>query len=123
MVAESTEILAPMSQFGCATAWAGVTAAISARLKARNGPPEAVRTRRSTLCGRSWSSTWKMALCSESTGSSCEQQRFTSAVIRLPAQTRVSLLASPTKLPWRTDERGGERDRYSLEEGQSVAEG
>ncbi|MND44427.1 hypothetical protein D3C80_352620 [compost metagenome] len=29
MVAESTEILAPMDQLGCATAWAGVTLASS----------------------------------------------------------------------------------------------
>ena len=38
-----TEILAPIDQLGCFTAWAGVTTAISARLERRNGPPEAVR--------------------------------------------------------------------------------
>ena len=48
------------------------------------------------------SNTWKMALCSESTGSSTAPWRAISAMIRSPAQTRVSLLASATTAPRRT---------------------
>lgn len=47
-VAESTEIFGPISQLGCFTAWAGVTAASSAALNSRNGPPEAVSSSLST---------------------------------------------------------------------------
>jgi hypothetical protein len=42
-VAESTEIFAPIDQFGCATAWAGVAAAIICDEAVRNGPPLAVK--------------------------------------------------------------------------------
>ncbi len=48
----------------------GVTPAISARVQPRNGPPDAVRISRSTLSVGSPRSAWKIALCSESTGSS-----------------------------------------------------
>ena len=41
-VAESIEILPPMSQVGCASASSTVTSASSARVRPRNGPPEAV---------------------------------------------------------------------------------
>jgi hypothetical protein len=44
MVAESTEILRPITQLGCAHACSGVTAARLSSGAARNGPPEAVRT-------------------------------------------------------------------------------
>ena len=50
MVAESTEILAPMLQFGWATACSGVARAICSCVAPRNGPPEAVRIRRETCC-------------------------------------------------------------------------
>jgi hypothetical protein len=102
MVAESTEILAPMSQFGWAIAWAGVTCAMAVTSYSRNGPPEAVRMIRSTLSVRSKSNTWKIALCSESTGSSVAPLFSTSRSIRSPAQTRHSLLASATAAPRRT---------------------
>ena len=92
MVALSTEILAPIDQLGWATAWLGVTAAISARVRQRNGPPEAVRISRSTLSAGSPRSAWKIALCSESTGSSTAPLASTSAISRLPAQTRHSLV-------------------------------
>ena len=42
IVAESTVILRPMRQFGCAQASSGVTFASSASGRVRNGPPEAV---------------------------------------------------------------------------------
>ena len=48
IVAESTEILAPIDQLGWATASAGVMAPKVDAGRSRNGPPEAVRTRRST---------------------------------------------------------------------------
>ena len=53
MVAESTEILAPMLQLGWATAWLGVALAISRSEWRRKGPPEAVRNNRSMLSWRS----------------------------------------------------------------------
>ena len=43
-VAESIEILPPMSQVGWASASSTVTSASSARVRPRNGPPQAVRT-------------------------------------------------------------------------------
>ena len=43
MVAESMEILAPIVQTGCLSAFSGVAARISSMLAVRNGPPEAVR--------------------------------------------------------------------------------
>ncbi len=48
MVAESMEILSPMSQLGWASACSGVTSAMSASDQLRNGPPDAVRMSRST---------------------------------------------------------------------------
>ena len=41
-LAESTEIFLPITQLGCATACAGVAAAIASADSVRNGPPEAV---------------------------------------------------------------------------------
>src|SRR6266853_7002425 len=43
MVAESTEILRPMTQFGWAQASSGVTRCSSARARLLNGPPDPVR--------------------------------------------------------------------------------
>ena len=43
-VAESTVIFGPMLQVGCASASIALTSARSARVRPRNGPPEAVRT-------------------------------------------------------------------------------
>ena len=108
MVAQSTEILAPISQLGWAQACSGVTAAISLSVEERKGPPEAVRISFSTRCGRS--STWKMALCSESIGSRRAPVRLASSRSSGPAQTRLSLLASATRcaLP-----HGGQRRRQA----------
>ena len=47
-VDESMDIFAPMFHVGCASAWAGVMAASSARVRPRNGPPDAVTHRRAT---------------------------------------------------------------------------
>ena len=48
IVAESTEILRPIDQFGCAHASSGVTAPNCASGRSRNGPPEAVSRMRRT---------------------------------------------------------------------------
>ena len=63
----------------------------------------------SMASGRSVSSTWKIALCSESTGSKVAPLRAISPIIRAPAQTRVSLLARPTTAPRRTAARVASR--------------
>ena len=99
MVAESTEILAPMLQFGCATACSGVISAISASDFWRNGPPDAVRMIFSTASELFCSRHWKIALCSESTGTMMALQRVTSRITTAPAQTSVSLLARPMTAP------------------------
>ena len=101
IVAESTEIFAPMFQVGCATAWTGVTCAIAARSSVRNGPPDAVRITRSTASRRAKSNTWKIALCSESTGSKVPPPNRISSISSGPAQTRHSLLARATMAPRR----------------------
>src|SRR3569623_1629059 len=99
MVAESTEILAPMLQFGWATACSGVTWAMAARAQVWNGPPEAVSTIFFSRAAQGACRTWKMAECSESTGitlppASCEAFRSAG-----PQVTRLSLLARPTTAP------------------------
>ncbi len=48
IVAESTEILRPITQFGCATASAGVTSPRVATSRVRKGPPEPVSRMRRT---------------------------------------------------------------------------
>ncbi len=50
-VAELVVTNLPMSQVGCASASAGVASLNEARLRPRNGPPLAVRTRRRTSSG------------------------------------------------------------------------
>jgi hypothetical protein len=44
IVAESTEILRPITQLGCAQASSGVTPSSKPRSRSRNGPPDAVST-------------------------------------------------------------------------------
>ncbi len=90
-----------MSQLGCAIASRGVTLAMASRERSRNGPPEAVRMRRSTVSVVSPRSAWKIALCSESTGSRIAPLRRTSSISSAPAQTRHSLVASATIAPRR----------------------
>ena len=59
---------------------------------------------------RSWvSSTWKIALCSESTGSNVVPDSSTCRVISSPAQTSASLLANATVAQLRTAARVGAR--------------
>ncbi len=103
-VAESTEILRPMFQRGCAQAWAGVATAIASALQFRNGPPEAVSSRRRTprgavpatkLGGRHW----KIALCSLSIGIS----------------------SAPEALHRRQQQRAGHHRRFLVGEQQTLA--
>ena len=101
MVAESIEILSPISQLGWASACSGVTSAMSASDQLRKGPPDAVRTSRSTASRWRGSKTWKMALCSESTGSSTPPDSWTASINSCPAQTSASLLARATMAPRR----------------------
>ncbi len=63
----------------------------------------------SMLSGRSKSNSWKMALCSESTGSRVAPAAATSRIISWPAETRHSLLASATTAPRRTAASVGRR--------------
>ena len=70
MVAESTEILRPITQFGCAQACSGVT---PSRLLERRGAERPAGGGQQDSVGRASSSDkhWKTALCSLSIGSSC----------------------------------------------------
>jgi len=99
IVALSTEILAPMFHFGCLTACSGVTVAMKARSRPRNGPPEAVSNSRRTPPGRLKSKHWKIAECSLSTGNNSAPPRLAKAVTSSPAQTRTSLLAKAMRAP------------------------
>ena len=101
-VAESIVIFRPMDHVGCARASAGVTRSKLSRARVRNGPPEAVRTRRRTSSGRRPSRHWCSAQCSLSMGSSLPPRARASATISSPAMTSVSLLARATSFPaWR----------------------
>src|SRR6267378_2959813 len=104
MVAESTEILRPMTQFGCAQASSGVTRCSSARERALKGPPDPVRRilripfatdSPAAKGGRHW----KIALCSLSMGSSIAPLERTLSMNTGPATTRASLFASSSFFP------------------------
>src|SRR3990167_4657912 len=99
MVAESTEILTPMSHLGWATACSGVACSIWPIDQDRNGPPEAVRIKRETCWAFIGSSTWKIAECSESTGITAPPASLAVRSSDGPAQTRLSLLARATTAP------------------------
>ena len=88
-------IFAPIDQFGCFSASSGRTCSSSSCVRPKNGPPEHVRIRRRTsFSSRQPCRLWKMALCSESTGTISAPQRAASAITSSPAQTSVSLFAS-----------------------------
>ena len=89
----STEIFAPMLQLGWRTASSGVMPSNSSRRLPRKGPPEPVsRILCSSLSPRPIRH-WKMAECSESTGTISAPRALARAITISPAQTRVSLLA------------------------------
>src|SRR3569833_963936 len=95
-VALSTEIFAPIDQLGCATACSTVAPDISANVLSRKGPPDAVRMTFSTSLAPSPFSTWKTALCSESTGMTAAVELASARPNTPPAATMHSLLASAT---------------------------
>ena len=126
-VAESIVILPPIAQVGCASACSTVTSSSSARARPRNGPPEAVMVRRSTVPGRSPSISWCSAECSESTGMSCAPVASQSAITSSPPTTSDSLLASATSIALgerddRGPEAGGADDRVEHEVGAGLGD-
>ena len=100
IVAESTLIFAPMLQFGCAMACAGVTSFVSSRVLPRKGPPEPVSRIFFSSPGRRPVRHWKMALCSESTGTISAPHSCALRMTISPAQTSVSLFARQMRLPF-----------------------
>ena len=104
IVAESTEILRPITQFGWAQASSGVTLCSVAGSRLRNGPPEAVSTMwsmRRAQAVRSSGRHWKIAECSLSIGSSSPPPCCTACMNNRPPTTSASLLASIRRLPAR----------------------
>ena len=99
MVAQSTVILAPMFQLGCASARAGVTASSSSKGTSRRAPPLAVRRILRKGAARSKCRHCQMAECSLSTGRMRAPVRAASARTSSPPATRLSLLARATSLP------------------------
>ena len=89
----------PIDQVGCLSACSTVTLRIASSGQVRNGPPEAVSTMRRTSSRRPAPSAWKIALCSESTGSTVAPAAAARRMNSAPAQTRHSLLASATVAP------------------------
>ena len=98
-VAESTVIFRPIVHVGCASASSGVTSTSSARVRPRNGPPDAVRTSEWTASGACPSRHWKSAECSLSTGSSSPPPRRCAANASSPAATSDSLFARARSTP------------------------
>ncbi len=88
-----------MLQLGWATACSGVAADIDCRSQVRNGPPDAVRIRRATALFQFSCSDWKMAECSESTGTTAPPAFLEVSSRAGPAHTRLSLLARATRVP------------------------
>ena len=93
IVALSMLIFAPMLQFGWRTARSGVTSRVSSRVQPRNGPPEPVSRILRSSPSRPVRH-WKMAECSESTGTISAPHSLARRMTMSPAHTSVSLLAS-----------------------------
>ena len=104
-VAESTEILRPITQFGCAHACSGVTCVEllerrGAERAARGGEQDAAHAGRSVACCRPAALEDRVVLA-------VDRQQLRAAVARrrrmnsAPAMTSASLLASSTRLPAR----------------------
>ena len=101
-VALSTVILRPMLHVGCCSASASVARSRRSRGHVRNGPPDAVSTRRRTSCPGRPAMHCRMAECSLSTGTSSPPPSRAAACASSPATTSVSLFASATRLPARS---------------------
>ena len=102
IVAESTEIFFPIDQLGCFTACSGVISTRSLVSLFKKGPPDAVKINFETFERFFESNTWKIALCSESTGRIIEPFCLAIDVINDPEQTRLSLLANAIGMPFFT---------------------
>src|SRR5215472_17356428 len=98
-----------MLQLEWATACSGVAADIDWRSQVRNGPPEAVRMMRATALFQFSCSDWKIAECSESTGTTVPPAFRAVSSRAGPAHTRLSLLARATRAPRRAAVSVGER--------------
>ena len=109
-VAELIVTTGPMSQFGWASAWSGVTSSSSARRRPKNGPPLAVSTSRPTSPALPPRRHWAMAECSESTGTICPGAG--PAGHQRPADDQ-GLLVGQGQHPARVQggQRGGQADR------------
>ena len=92
-------IFFPMDQLGCFSASSTVMEESSCLLFPRKGPPEAVSRILEIRPGSSPFKDWKMALCSLSTGRMDTPCFFARGMIRCPAVTSVSLLASAMVFP------------------------
>ena len=99
MVAESMVILGPIDQFGCLSACSSVAVAHRLARPGAERPPDAVMTMRLTSSRGPAVSAWKIALCSELTGSTVAPAAAAVRMNIAPAQTRHSLLASATVAP------------------------
>ena len=99
-VDESTVTFGPMDHVGWSNASSTVTVARSARVRPRNGPPEAVSTMRSTRSSLSLALRhWWMAQCSLSTGRSSAPGVDRTCWTTGPAAINDSLLARPNLRP------------------------
>ena len=96
-VAELIEITGPMDQVGWASACSGVTSRSRSADQPRNGPPDAVSTRRRTSSARPPRRHCASAECSLSTGTIWPGAA--SLVTSGPPMMRDSLLASASVLP------------------------
>src|SRR5699024_9036233 len=107
IVAESTDIFLPISQFGCAHAWSGVTRFKSSIGVFKNGPPEAVNNSlRIPLEGTLGAEDlylscihWKIALCSLSIDKIAALFFLTDCMKIAPTATKASLFANKTLFP------------------------
>lgn len=106
IVAESTVILAPMSQLGWVVAFlrtvsgsALLSASSSSAVKSRKAPPDAVRMTRRSEPGGTPCRHWKIAECSESAGVITAPCFLSSGRMTGPPEMSVSLLASAIVRP------------------------
>jgi len=97
----------PIAQVGCAIASSGVTPLSSARLRPRNGPPEAVRMSRRTSDLRPARNACAKAECSESTATIWPGAA--ASVTNRPPMTNDSLFASASVMPAASVARVGSR--------------
>mmetsp|Transcript_10264 Transcript_10264/g.15456 ORF Transcript_10264/g.15456 Transcript_10264/m.15456 type:complete len:204 (-) Transcript_10264:288-899(-) len=100
MVAESTVILAPMSQLGCVKASFTVALCISSTFQSLKAPPEAVRMILLRAPGGKPCRLWKMAECSESAGIMSALYSSSRGKITGPPAMRVSLFARAMVFPF-----------------------